>query len=248
MEQRTPLYLFVFANKENDLEYLKVEKTKVWDSFRHLHDSKELEYRAISDANLEEMYNAITENLDRLTLFHFGGHAGASRLELDDRSINPKGLANLLKCCEKLELVVLNGCKTETQVKHLLNLGIKRVIATENPIDDYAAMEFANRFYRPLSSHAITYKSFQAATSDFTPEEEGKDRDFGGKKKEKPSVWKYFTQEKLPDWKIPDWRIPLYGKITRVPAEEEKLRILIFTFDTVQEFQSLVDETYLPAN
>lgn len=62
-------------------------------------------------------------------------------------------------------MVFLNGCSTLGQVDHLLRSGIPAVIATERPVDDVRAKEFAFYFYQSLVGGASLEKAFQQAAA-----------------------------------------------------------------------------------
>ena len=65
------------------------------------------------------------------------------------------GLAKMLGLSEQLQLIFLNGCATQGQVKALLDAGVKAVIATAAPINDAMATDFAGQFYSTLAAGRI---------------------------------------------------------------------------------------------
>ncbi|MEZ4471740.1 MAG: hypothetical protein R3F60_13265 [bacterium] len=56
-----------------------------------------------------------------------------------------------------LQLVFLNGCSTEAQVRRLLDLGVPAVIATNRAIDDgvATASPSASTSASPMAGHAL---------------------------------------------------------------------------------------------
>lgn len=97
-----------------------------------------------------------------LALFHYSGHAGDKSILLDDTEANATGIAYQLKESAKkgmLKLVILNGCSTAGQVKKLLEFGIPAVIATNSPVNDFSATEFAVRFFQNLSEKGMNIKN-----------------------------------------------------------------------------------------
>ena len=97
---------------------------------------------------------------DRIAIFHFGGHAGASALLFDDGAGRPanapaSALAEYLGRQRGLVLVFLNGCGTAQQVHLLRAAGVKAVVATTSAIQDTVAAEFAAAFYAELTSRSL---------------------------------------------------------------------------------------------
>ncbi|HEX2532698.1 MAG TPA: CHAT domain-containing protein, partial [Chitinophagaceae bacterium] len=110
-------------------------------------------------ANLERINQALSLYLGELTLFHYSGHAGRDSLFLVDAPVNAAGIAFQLKESARrgvLKLVVLNGCSTAGQVKKLLEAGVPSVIATNAPVGDKSATEFAIRFYHNICLRRMT--------------------------------------------------------------------------------------------
>lgn len=127
---------------------------------------RETIYRVLSALAREEGYvvyqnpKATTENIVRdlkefqndICIFHYSGHADKDQLLLEDKPGDPEGLSYLLKSSKNLRLIFLNGCSTREQAKYLLDGHEKRVvIATELPIPDEQAADFAITFYEQLS-------------------------------------------------------------------------------------------------
>jgi CHAT domain-containing protein len=104
----------------------------------------------------------------QVQIFHYGGHANGSALQLEQGAGNAQvasstGLAQLLGQQTELKLVFLNGCATQGQVELLLKSGVKAVIATSVPINDMMAVEFAEQFYQSLTNQASIAHSFTTA-------------------------------------------------------------------------------------
>ncbi|MEZ4471734.1 MAG: AAA family ATPase [bacterium] len=78
----------------------------------------------------------------------------------------PRGRARaLLSRQPGLQVVFLNGCSTEPQVRRLLDLGVPAVIATNRAIDDGVATRFAERFYHRLAQGAALGEAYADAES-----------------------------------------------------------------------------------
>ncbi len=108
------------------------------------------------------------ENRNRITIFHFGGHANGYQLLLQDAEGNGAfadagGLASFLAQQNGLELLFLNGCSTAAQTKGLLDAGVAAVISTSQAIDDGVATDFAARVYQGLATGVDIGRSFREA-------------------------------------------------------------------------------------
>ncbi|MEM7370601.1 MAG: CHAT domain-containing protein [Bacteroidota bacterium] len=167
-----PILYFAFANNPNNPR-------------RHLNTLVE-EYRQLSrilranestfsydpilqdQADLDTLFADFTRYRNRITIFHFGGHANETHLFLQhldgevDR-INKSGFARLLGEMENLQVVFLNGCATEGHVQTFLNAGVPAVIATSAVIADDKATQFSINFYTSLLEGLTIEQAFEAA-------------------------------------------------------------------------------------
>jgi WD40 repeat protein len=152
-----PIVFLAFADARSDLSSLKVEGWSLKDQFHKLKQRGVIAHVEVEEnASLDRIYSVFQEYRDRISLFHFGGHAGGDRLLLqsafEPRPAYAEGLATLLGKQRGLKLVFLNGCSTRPQVKRLLDAGVPAVIATARPINDQVATEFAVAFYQALTT------------------------------------------------------------------------------------------------
>ena len=119
---------------------LRDEQRALQGLFEPLHRSGHCRLVFRPDITLEQLFEALQEDRERLVLFHYGGHADADRLMFDSETGESPafagGLATLLGQCRGLKVVFLNGCSTGPQVKALLDAGVPAVIATARPIGD----------------------------------------------------------------------------------------------------------------
>lgn len=152
MEDKEPIFLITFANPNQDLLYLEMEKEAI--------------DRIINEKNQEEKYKIVScksrndvafflgndLNRERLVFFYYSGHASSEFLITEEEISDMRGVASLLSRCRNLKLIILNGCSTEGQIKTLSdafkNSGclLPTIIATSAPIDDKKASEFAITF------------------------------------------------------------------------------------------------------
>ncbi len=117
-----------------------------------------MDFPARGSADGDKVAEDIRNYKNRIILFHFSGHAMSQHLLFKDGASNARGLAGLLGEAQNLKLVVLNGCATYDQVKLLFDNNVKIVIATKGKVSDGIAMEFADTFYRALSTRDYTIR------------------------------------------------------------------------------------------
>ena len=156
MANETPVVLLAFANARGDLHTLRDEQRALQELFETLQRSGHCRLVFRPDITLEQLFEVLQEDRERLVLFHYGGHAGADRLMFDSGTGESPafagGLATLLGQCRGLKVVFLNGCSTGPQVKALLDAGVPAVIATARPIRDAVARDLAVAFYKALTT------------------------------------------------------------------------------------------------
>ncbi len=166
---QTPVIYLAFANDRDDyLPTLNRERKTIFRSIDPFDDRGVLNLKVEASASLDDIFETFRKYNNQVILFHFGGHAGGTRLQLEKadattQGARAEGLARLLGKQENLKLVVLNGCATQEQVRLLLDAGVKAVIATTAAIDDEMATEFAEQFYYYLAIHHRLQHAFEMA-------------------------------------------------------------------------------------
>ncbi|MEL6674471.1 MAG: CHAT domain-containing protein [Bacteroidota bacterium] len=175
MAPRTPYILLSFANPLTvPAEYLKFLNREATNISGHLEKfvlEDHFDVQRLPNATTEDLFNTVEQwqaHKD-LLLFHFGGHASGPVLMLnteegDTKIANGQGLARLLGSIPSLKLVFLNACDTEESVPLLLEAGVKAIIATDAPVQDAMALDFADRFYQNLANHQDIRTSFDRAS------------------------------------------------------------------------------------
>lgn len=127
-------------------------------------------------ATAEDIRTGFSNLKDELLIFHFSGHAGANILQVNNlqgtaKIIFSRHLAEYIKpLATGLKLVFLNGCSTRDQADFFLDNGISAVIATNKPIKDTYAVDFAIRFYTEFTSRTpakTLQEAFDAARNSF---------------------------------------------------------------------------------
>lgn len=165
-----PVVFAAFANDEGGapgyLRHLDVEQRAVRDALAETHDW--CEHIERPDASLDDFLDVLQTCRDRIAIIHYAGHSTSHALLLQSatRRAEPaiaRGLAAFIAQQRGLQLMFLNGCSTVNHVADLLTAGVRTVIATSQAIDDWAATQFAGRFYRGLASGASIRVSFHEA-------------------------------------------------------------------------------------
>jgi WD40 repeat protein len=154
----TPFIFLSFANAKRDLGQLAAEHQAIRAEL-FVGEGKglcEFEERFNLDfATLIDVFQSKKKS-SRMSVFHYGGHAGDFSILLRDTRINGLPFHKLLAQAENLQLVFLNGCCTGDQAENLIKIGIPVVIATSFEIPDESAKIFAARFYKGLvEGHSI---------------------------------------------------------------------------------------------
>lgn len=205
--------LLTFANSSaQPLETLDDECSKILSLLRrrNTRDFYVVSDQILNRTNLIENIEAYKEDI---CVFLFSGHAGRDRLILKDGIGHAVGIAEKLKSCKNLELVILNGCSTAGQVKLLLECKIPIVIATSAKVEDETATQFSVTFFKELAQNrksireafkvAIETVQVYGAIDKF----EITSRGLGSEEDEKELWGIYYTKEKeilLDTWRLPE--------------------------------------------
>ena len=145
------LYFLAFANNPSDrLAQLIAEDEVIHGHLLPWSNKQRIQLHRNSFTKLDVMAKELASFHPRVALLHYAGHAESQHLLLEDGAADAQGIASLLGRQEALQLVFLNGCATEAQTIGLLRAGVKSVIATSVPINDFRAKKFADHFYHAL--------------------------------------------------------------------------------------------------
>jgi hypothetical protein len=165
---RSPVIFLAFANDDDaHLPLLEEERKAIKEHLVPLANRQYFQLFDEASANAEDLVHYLSEYNDQVVIFHYGGHAESDRIILADGSAHAGGVAKALALQDNLKLVFLNGCSTFPQVKHLLELGVDAVIATQVAVGDNSAMEFANVFYRALATQHSLEEAFRMAAANY---------------------------------------------------------------------------------
>lgn len=162
-----PVVVLTFADSTEDhLPLLKKESKQLMQVLSSFHDRGALEVYREESTTVSDLIRIFNRFDQRICIFHYGGHAGGTRLELEQGAAQADGLARLFsQQKDQLALVFLNGCSTLEQVDRLIALGAKAVIATSVPISDNKAVEFAYWFYQSLAVRRNMESAFKFAAA-----------------------------------------------------------------------------------
>ena len=165
---KPPVIFLAFANaQDRHLALLDEERRIITGHLTPLASEQYFQIHTEPSATTKDLTRYIAEFKDRIAVFHYGGHAGSEQIFLTDVAANAAGLAQLLAGQPNLKLVFLNGCSTKAQVDLLLELGIPAVIATNVPVSDPGAKDFADIFYKSLAADHNIESAFKLAAANY---------------------------------------------------------------------------------
>ncbi len=164
---KIPTVFTAFANPKNDLQSLKKEQNEIKDALQTLLADGKINYTDRADIGKEQYFDYLLNWQNRISLFHYAGHANHKGLSLQDIHADFGPLADELvsRNEESLCVVVLNGCSTQAHVQGLLEKGVKAVIATSSSVDDALATKFAIRFYKNLAKGDTLKDAYKSAAN-----------------------------------------------------------------------------------
>ena len=151
-----PTFLLAFANDQGRfLDNLRREANALDDALFERKRAGHIEVEVEQGATIDRLFTLVGRYADDLALFHYGGHANGTALDLEaggggNATAHGQGLASLLGSLPNLKLAFLNGCATQGHVEALLKAGVPAVIATSAPVEDDIALAFASQFYAVL--------------------------------------------------------------------------------------------------
>jgi hypothetical protein len=172
-ESTTPVVLLAFANdRDAYLDMIVSERKAIAKALQEYDDRRYIKVVKEENTAVADIFDLCTHYANRIAIFHYGGHASGTQLQLEAAGqaemANEVGLAQLLGQEKALQLVFLNGCATQPQVETLFACGVKAVIATAVPINDRIATDLAEQFYLALGSGATIQRAFQSAKAKVT--------------------------------------------------------------------------------
>ena len=159
-----PVVFLAFANaSDNHLDTLKEESRAVFRALQPLALEDKLLVHREESSEFDELYTDLLAYDNRIVIFHYGGHADGTMLQLEGGKGGAGGIAGLLGQQSGLKLVFLNGCATKNQVKLLHAAGVPAVIATAVKISDSKATQFSTAFYMAMAGGQSIFSAFESA-------------------------------------------------------------------------------------
>jgi WD40 repeat protein len=165
--EQKPVIFLAFANDRVDsaryLRNLAKEQREIRKVLEEAKQAGLCEVIERSNAAIDDILDVFQDKTykDRITVFHYGGHADCYRLLLESvtgaRSFAFKeGLVSFFAHQNGLKLIFLNACSTEQHAVDLVQAGIPAVIGTSQEINDTVAAALAIRFYHGIANgHSI---------------------------------------------------------------------------------------------
>jgi hypothetical protein len=163
-----PVIFTAFANPKGDLTNLIYEQNGIQDALMPLENQGyHIKHLVRTNTDKNSIFNILREYAEKVSIFHFAGHADSTGISLHDVDtfFEPlsKELVNRNK--ETLLMVFLNGCSTKEHVKILLESGVKAVLATSVKINDRVAADFAINFYKNLAKGDCLKTAYESASN-----------------------------------------------------------------------------------
>lgn len=121
-------------------------------------------------ATLANLADNFQSNPNNIAIFHYSGHANGKAIELwldadgsKNKNAYAEGFAQFIGTQNTVKFVFLNGCSSQGQVDYFLQNGVRAVIATNKPVNDTIAQNFAEAFYKAWLSGKKLKEAFESA-------------------------------------------------------------------------------------
>lgn len=225
--QKCPVIFLAFANDHQDYLYkLTEEQNVIRRALKQMEKQGLCKVVYETDTDLDKIWQTFNEYQDRITVFHYGGHAEDYALLLkkangERQFANGEGLVSFLARQKGLQLVFINGCSSKRQAEELRDKGVPAVVGTSEPINDEVATILSGEFYRSLASGRSLEQAWLSAKDLVRSQkkEEGYYRGIGSQKSNTKYVkdfpWELYIRpgaETVKEWNLPRAaRSPLFG-------------------------------------
>ena len=168
-ENSLPVLLFAFATEDSSIQ-VEEEARAIQSAMADVSGGPGLCRIEIPPfLKLSDVVDTFQKNRNRISIFHYAGHANGAELLLRTASgsgASAAGMSTAIRSQSGLKLVFLNGCSTEKQVQEWLNAGVPCVIATVKAVHGEVAKNFAARFYAGLASGASIRTAYEEAVGE----------------------------------------------------------------------------------
>lgn len=213
-----PILLFAFAAEDSTIQ-VEEEARAIQSALAEVSGKARLcDVEIPPFLKLHDLVDVFQKNRNRVSIFHYAGHADGAALMLRTAQgvgANAAGMAMTVQSQSGLKLVFLNGCSTENQVSQWIRAGVHCVIATTQRVNGEVARSFATRFYKGLATGASIRVAYDEAVGEATAASGGKSRLVYADDEDdaSPTVesgrWPWFLQaapgaEAVLEWNLPD--------------------------------------------
>lgn len=164
-----PVIFLAFANDHEDYLYkLTEEQDAIRRALRGAAEKGLCEVVYETDTNIEKIWDTFDRYQDRISIFHYGGHANDYLLLLKEASgkrqiAHSGGLVSFLGSQKGLKLAFINGCSSKIQALEMRDQGVPAVIGTAQPINDAMATRLSGKFYESLAEGRSLEQAWQGA-------------------------------------------------------------------------------------
>lgn len=166
-----PVLLFAFATEDSTI-HVEEEARAIQASLQPVSGESGLcDLELPPFLKLTDIVEVFQRNRNRVSVFHYAGHANGSELLLRTAlgtGAGARGLSQIVRGHSGLKLVFLNGCSTERQVDLWIAAGVPCVIATTQAVNGEVAKNFAARFYKGLATGASIRSAYDEAAGEAT--------------------------------------------------------------------------------
>ena len=166
-----PVLLFAFATEDSTI-HVEEEARAIQASLQLVTGESGLcDLELPPFLKLTDIVEVFQKNRNRVSIFHYAGHANGSELLLRTAlgtGAGARGLSQVVRGHSGLKLVFLNGCSTEQQVDLWMAAGVPCVIATTQAVNGEVAKNFAARFYKGLATGASIRTAYDEAAGEAT--------------------------------------------------------------------------------
>ena len=166
-----PVLLFAFASEDSTIQ-VEEEARAIQSALASVtRDRKLCDAEIPPFLKLTDIVDVFQRNRNRVSIFHYAGHANGAELLLRTAlgtGAGVTGLSAAIRGQTGLKLVFLNGCSTERQVEQWIAAGVPCVIATTQAIHGEVAKTFASRFYSGLATGGSIRTAYEEAVGEAT--------------------------------------------------------------------------------
>ena len=227
-QPKLPVVFLTFANdKEDDALYLHNLPKKLHQIRTALDKAQKAGLCEVIErtaATVNDIFDTFQDPCykDRITIFHYGGHASGNQLILETLdgghgASHSDGLMPFLGKQKGLQVAFFNSCSSQEQALELSEAGVPAVIGTATAIKDEMVTELAGRFYNGIASGSTIHQAWLEAIDILKTKTDTKKRKGLKLRRDKSNdfPWNMYIRdgaELVKHWNLPyAARSPLFG-------------------------------------